>query len=349
MASNYTVPKGRKKGVSPIAIAVIVLIVALIAIVIVSFVSSLVSAESKGDVLELSVEWTAEQHGDDDYAKLTVKLYVNFDDMNVTSRKDNTLSVNGKTVTFESGSISGSSTKTMKKLLTTQEFEVLRKPGETVNYVVEAEWNFCGKTQDGMLDVVTLYDIITLDNYSVKMTNPPVVDDTTAADDDTTPEETTSDPEVTQPPVIDSIVTGKPVINPNLPENALYKNEVFTNETGSKFLSLVADCTAIETGKVDKDGDRVATVKVVLTFEYYSLYMSKREDCVLQVGNKVLNFEVAAINENIPAQHKRVIAELETEVKVGTDLKIYSRVPLVTTYGGERVNDIIIDSVMAIY
>ena len=117
MASHNGVKKGRKRGVSPIAVAVIVLLVAIIAIIIVSFATKLVSAESKGDVLELSVEWTAEQNSDDDYAKLVVNLYVNFNDMKVTTRKDNTLTVNGKTVKFESGNISGTSTKTQKKLL----------------------------------------------------------------------------------------------------------------------------------------------------------------------------------------------------------------------------------------
>ena len=350
MALGYNVPRGRKKGVSPISVAVLALIAAIVVIIIVSLVSLIVSAESKGDVLKLSIEWTAEQNSSDDHAKLTVNLYVNFDDMNVTARKNNTLTVNGQTKTFDSGNIRGSSSKTQKKLLTTQEFEVLRKPGESVNYKVEATWNFNGKTPSGMLETIDFYEIITLDNYSVKMSTPPTVDQT-ASPDETTPEETTKSPETetTAPPVVQPVVTEPPIVNPELPENAVYKTKEISSISGSKFLNTVANCTVVENGKTDKYGNRLATVTVKLTFEYYSLYMSKREDCVLQVGDKVLNFEIPAINENVPAQHRMVVAELSTDVRVGTKLKIYARIPLVTSYGTETVNDIIIDDVMEIY
>ena len=339
---NNKVVRRRRRSISVIAVAVFVFLAALLSIIIVSCTSKIVAADAKGTELKLSVSWTATQYTNDNYAELTVTLNLEHNgNLKVSSREKNTLKVGDETVEFKTKSIR-ENTETLKtEKLYTYTFKVYRVPGTTADIPVEALWNFNGTFNGSKLETVTLSDTITLDNFTVNMKSPVITEDpnstgpdetteppeTPGPDETTEPTETTAPPETTEPP---ETTTTTPIPQPvELPEYPVNSELYFVSNTGTKYLKMRANCFIVETGEKDENGNRLATVTVELYFDYYSLDMSKREDCTLIVGNDKINFDIPSIRDFTVQQHTMGIAKHETKALVGDKIEIYAKIPFI--------------------
>jgi len=320
-----------KKSSLFVLFIVVALIVCLSVTAVFAFKNTGSFATNSGADINLRIEWSVENETEDNKPEVTAKVYLDCYSLSVSARKDNTLSINGNKITFDTPAMKYKDNTFRSVLLAEHSVEINRLPGMVVECEIKADWAFNGVYGGKEVGVLSVSETLIITDNGVTIFG----QQTEEIPEETKPvekvEETEAPPETEAPEIPD-------VVSPEVS-----KVIEVSSETGA-YLDIVCE---LQVSEFLTDKDKL-NVTATLYLEYYSLYLGTKQNCRLTVGDKIVTFNVPAISQEEEKAHRLKLTELTVECAKNKEIAVKATVPFKGKYGAVEIDNLVIDKTITL-